>query len=91
MSHAIIKLSEHSSLYRGFTITKNRKVVHTARYQVSQGDQSYGKFDAQAQATDYIDWLCNQKAPQTINSVTIYVNRMPTDKELNEYRRLQGE
>lgn len=57
MTYAITKLSEHSSLYRGFTITKNRKAVRTARYQVSQGDQSYGKFDAQAQATNYIDRL----------------------------------
>lgn len=61
MTHAIVKLSEHSSLYRGFTITKNRKAVRTARYHVSQGDQSFGKFDAQAQATHYIDWLYSQK------------------------------
>ncbi|MBI6182423.1 hypothetical protein JEQ07_18770 [Serratia proteamaculans] len=61
MIYAIAKLSEHSSLYRGFTITKNRKAVRTARYQVSQGDLSFGKFDAQAQATHYIDWLHSQK------------------------------
>lgn len=61
MSHAILRLSEHSSLYRGFTITKNRKAVRTARYQVSQGDLSFGKFDAQAQATHYIDWLYSQR------------------------------
>ena len=62
-THALIKVSEHTDIYRGFSVTRiPRKVFQPiARYQVSQGDQSYGKFDAQAQATGYIDHLYQQR------------------------------
>ncbi|OWF78939.1 hypothetical protein B4900_11835 [Yersinia rohdei] len=55
----MVNVSEHTSVYRGFSITrlKRNKINLITRYQVSQGDQSYGKFDAQAQATAYVDQL----------------------------------
>ncbi|MCW6014554.1 hypothetical protein K1Y38_17105 [Serratia marcescens] len=61
-AHALIKVSEHTNLYRGFSITRlPRKALNpVTRYHVSQGDQSYGKFDAQAEATGYIDGLYEQ-------------------------------
>ncbi|BEM82117.1 hypothetical protein SME41J_14410 [Serratia marcescens] len=60
--HALLKVSEHTNLYRGFSITRlPRKALNpVTRYHVSQGDQSYGKFDAQAEATGYIDGLYEQ-------------------------------
>ncbi|QGH60774.1 hypothetical protein [Serratia proteamaculans] len=60
--HALVKVSEHTSIYRGFCITRipRKKVNPVTRYHVSQGDQSYGKFDAQAEATGYIDGLYEQ-------------------------------
>nr|SAY45636.1 Uncharacterised protein [Serratia marcescens] len=59
MNHAIIQVSKHTGIYRGFSITKlpRKKMNPVTRYRVSQGDQSYGKFDAQAEATAYIDYL----------------------------------
>lgn len=61
--HALTKVSEHNSIYRGFGITRlpRNKTQPVTRYHVSQGDQSYGKFDAQAQATGYIDELYQQR------------------------------
>ncbi|EPN8207697.1 hypothetical protein ACT3PL_002461 [Yersinia enterocolitica] len=61
---AVVKVSEHTSVYRGFSITrlKRNKITTITRYHVSQGDHSYGKFDAQAQATDYIDRLHKMRA-----------------------------
>nr|WP_308530356.1 hypothetical protein [uncultured Serratia sp.] len=63
IEHAITKISRNSSRYRGFVITRRPRTVtnHFARYEVSQGDQSYGLFDAQALATDYIDQLYAQQ------------------------------
>lgn len=62
-AYALIKVSEHTNVYRGFSITRipRKKVQPVTRYHVSQGDQSYGKFDAQAQATGYIDELYQQR------------------------------
>lgn len=56
---AMVKVSEHTSVYRGFSITrlKRNKITPITRYHVRQGDESYGKFDAQAEATKYIDEL----------------------------------
>ncbi len=64
MHHAIIQLSAHTSIYRGFSITKlpRKKMTPVTRYRVSQGDQSYGKFDDQAEATRYIDKLYLSKS-----------------------------
>lgn len=61
--HALVKVSGHTGVYRGFSITRiPRKKVHpVTRYHVSQGDQSYGKFDTRAQATGYIDELYQQR------------------------------
>jgi hypothetical protein len=63
LAHVLIKVSEHTSIYRGFSITRipRKKMNPVTRYHVSQGDQSYGKFDAQAEATGYIDELYCQR------------------------------
>lgn len=57
--YALTVISNHTSAYRGFSITrlKRNKRNPITRYHVRQGDESYGKFDAQAQATEYIDQL----------------------------------
>lgn len=64
--HTITKISRNSSRYRGFVIVYRQRTVASpiARYEVSQGDQSYGLFDAQALATDYIDQLYAQQQQQ---------------------------
>ncbi|EPR6402512.1 TPA: hypothetical protein ACPZO2_003803 [Yersinia enterocolitica] len=56
---ALNRISDHTSAYRGFSITKLKRNKRNpiTRYHVRQGDESYGKFDALAQATDYIDRL----------------------------------
>lgn len=63
MNHAITPVSDHSSAYRGFIITKlPRKAVQpVTRYQVIKDEYSFGKFDAQAEATSYIDSLYQQR------------------------------
>lgn len=63
MTHAIKEVSRHSSIYRGFIITRRPKTVISkiARYEITLGEQSFGLFDAQAQATGYINELHNQK------------------------------
>ncbi|CAI2487092.1 Uncharacterised protein [Serratia proteamaculans] len=60
--HALVKVSEHTSSYRGFCITRlpRKKMNPVTRYHVWQGDHSFGKFDAQAEATSYIDGLYEQ-------------------------------
>lgn len=57
--YALTVISDHTSAYRGFSITrlKRNKRNPVTRYHVRQGNESYGKFDAQAQATEYIDEL----------------------------------
>ncbi len=63
MSFAFIKLSEHSGLYRGFTVTRlpRNKINRFTRYRVTQNDQSFGLFDAQALATGFIDELHTER------------------------------
>ncbi len=63
MNHAITPVSDHSSAYRGFIITKlPRKAVQpVTRYQVFRDEYSFGKFDAQVEATNYIDSLYQQR------------------------------
>ncbi|WGL94639.1 hypothetical protein [Arsenophonus nasoniae] len=53
------QISTHSFGYRNFTIIKlPRKVVNPiTRYHVWLDDHSFGKFDALAEATKYIDKL----------------------------------
>ncbi|WP_145574271.1 hypothetical protein [Yersinia alsatica] len=57
--YALTVISDHTSAYRSFSITKLKRNKRNpiTRYHVRQGDDSYGKFDAQAQATEYIDRL----------------------------------
>ncbi|WP_174634659.1 hypothetical protein [Yersinia thracica] len=57
--YALTVISDHTSAYRGFSITrlKRNKRNPITRYHVRQGDESYGKFDALAQAIEYIDEL----------------------------------
>lgn len=63
MVYSMKELSRHSSLYRGFIITRHPKpfISKIARYEVTLGEQSFGLFDAQAQVTGYINELHNQK------------------------------
>ncbi|MFU9138281.1 hypothetical protein [Erwinia tasmaniensis] len=63
MSHSIREISRYSSIYRGFLITRRPKTLISkiARYEVKFDEQSFGLFDAQAQATAYIDELHSQK------------------------------
>lgn len=63
MSDSIRVISRHSSIYRGFIITRRPKTVISkiARYEVTLGEQSFGLFDAQAQATNYINTLFKSK------------------------------
>lgn len=46
-------------MYRGFTIIKlpRKAVTPITRYHVWLDDQSFGKFDAMAEAVKYIDGL----------------------------------
>lgn len=55
----IRQITEHSFMYRGFTIIKlPRKAMNpVTRYHVWLDDQSFGKFDAMAEAIKYIDLL----------------------------------
>lgn len=59
IDHALIKVSEHTSVYRGFSITRCPRTATNpiTRYRISQGDQSFGLFDALGQATSYINEL----------------------------------
>lgn len=59
----ILQIKSHCFIYRGFTIRKlpRNKLIHTTRYQISQCEQSFGLFDAMADATKYIDWLYQSK------------------------------
>lgn len=63
VTHTLVKVSEHTSVYRGFSITRlpRKKMNPVTRYHVWQGDQSYGKFDALAEAIGYINGLYEQK------------------------------
>lgn len=55
----ILQIKTHCFIYRGFTIRKlpRNKLIHTTRYHVSHCEQSFGLFDAMAEAAKYIDWL----------------------------------
>ena len=67
MQYQIKDVSRHSSIYRGFVIVRRPKTVINliTRYEVTLSDQSFGLFDAQAQATGYIDEL-HEEAEQSI-------------------------
>ncbi|WP_019213347.1 hypothetical protein [Yersinia massiliensis] len=55
----LTRISDHTYGYLGFLITRidRSKINPITRYHVRQGDESYGKFDALAQAIEYIDQL----------------------------------
>ena len=57
------QITEHSFMYRGFTIIKlpRKAVTPITRYHVWLDDQSFGKFDAMAEAVKYIDGLRKAK------------------------------
>lgn len=59
MIYSIKEVSRHSSIYRGFLVVRRPATVlnKITRYEVTLSDQSFGLFDAQAQATGYIDAL----------------------------------
>lgn len=63
MIHSIKEVSRHSSIYRGFLIVRRPATVinKLTRYEITLSEQSFGLFDAQAQATGYIDELHEQK------------------------------
>lgn len=67
----IRQITEHSFLYRGFTIIKlPRKAMNpVTRYHVWLDDQSFGKFDAMAEAIKYID-LLKGDSHEPINQAT---------------------
>jgi len=67
MNHIVKPISAHSSVYRRFLIVREprNKTRLVTRYSVSQGDDCYGKFDALAQATAFIDGLFNERAAFT--------------------------
>ncbi|HGN1382100.1 hypothetical protein H7F13_08660 [Proteus vulgaris] len=67
----IRQITEHSFLYRGFTIIKlPRKAINpVTRYHVWLDDQSFGKFDAMAEAIKYID-LLKGDSHEPINQAT---------------------
>lgn len=95
MNHVITPVSAHSAVYRGFTITKlPRKAIQpVTRYHVSQGDQSFGKFDAQAQATSYIDGLYQQRdALNKATGASMFKNRndIPQNERVQLVRKAHG-
>lgn len=59
----LIQLSNHSYIYRGFTliVLPKKAMQPVMRYHVKHGDQSFGKFDAQVKAINYIDYLFMQR------------------------------
>ncbi|WP_371746007.1 hypothetical protein [Proteus mirabilis] len=59
MKVIVKQITEHSFMYRGFTIIKlpRKAVTPITRYHVWLDDQSFGKFDAMAEAMHYIDLL----------------------------------
>ncbi|MFP9228940.1 hypothetical protein A0E43_10205 [Pectobacterium cacticida] len=63
VDHGLIKVSEHTSIYRGFSIIRCPRTATNpiTRYRVSQGNQSFGLFDALAQAKSYINMLHNMR------------------------------
>jgi len=69
MSDSIRVVSRHSSIYRGFIITRRPKtgISKVARYEVTLGEQSFGLFDTQTQATGYIDGLLHMNAMRLNN------------------------
>ncbi|KAB7730615.1 hypothetical protein KEP48_05795 [Proteus mirabilis] len=63
MKVIVKQITEHSFMYRGFTIIKlpRKAVTPITRYHVwLLDDQSFGKFDSMAEAVKYIDGLKNE-------------------------------
>jgi len=60
MSHQIVYMTKHLSIYRGFTIQRlPRSVAYpNHRYQVTKDGLYYGQDFAQAEAVKIIDTLC---------------------------------
>lgn len=93
MIHAIKEISRHSSIYRGFLITRRHKTVISkiARYEVKLDEQSFGLFDAQAEATGFIDNLYKNSITTTYKKWGDTVITPPhqiTPEQLNEWVEL---
>ncbi|EMK7761371.1 TPA: hypothetical protein ACJIYU_001874 [Yersinia enterocolitica] len=63
MSHPITSISRNTSIYRGFVINFRRRTAVNLlnRYEVFLGEQSFGLFDSQAQATGFINQLYTER------------------------------
>ncbi|MBV2190969.1 hypothetical protein [Providencia rettgeri] len=59
----VTRVSHHCAVYRGFTIITlpRKKQTPITRYHVWHLGESFGKFDAMAEATKYIDGLWRMK------------------------------
>ncbi|MHA6283582.1 hypothetical protein ACX3SL_10635 [Morganella morganii] len=63
-NYQLIRYKSHCSIYRGFSVHKlprnaTRKIT---QYRVTLGDDSFGKFDALAEAIRFIDGLFKFKS-----------------------------
>lgn len=63
-NYQLIRYKSHCSIYRGFSVRKlprnaTRKIT---QYRVTLGDDSFGKFDALAEAIRFIDGLFKFKS-----------------------------
>ncbi|EME4037975.1 TPA: hypothetical protein I8608_000333 [Morganella morganii] len=63
-NYQLISYKSHCSIYRGFSVHKlprnaTRKIT---QYRVTLGDDSFGKFDALAEAIRFIDGLFKFKS-----------------------------
>ncbi|MFQ6288014.1 hypothetical protein ACLMPM_21880 [Yersinia enterocolitica] len=61
--YALTTASRNKTLYRGFTINFRRRTAVNLlnRYEVFLGEQSFGLFDSQAQATGFINQLYTER------------------------------
>ncbi|MEM8239161.1 hypothetical protein Q4R49_15735 [Morganella morganii subsp. sibonii] len=64
VNYQLIRYKSHCSIYRGFSVHKlprnaTRKIT---QYRVTLGDDSFGKFDALAEAIRFIDGLFKFKS-----------------------------
>ncbi|HCM64401.1 MAG TPA: hypothetical protein DIT05_17925 [Morganella sp. (in: Bacteria)] len=59
----LVRYKSHCSIYRGFNVYKlpRNKIRKVTQYRVTMGDDSYGMFDALAEALGFIDGLYGDK------------------------------
>ena len=92
MIYPIKKISEHSAVYRGFLLVHRPATTlnKIARYEVILSEQSFGLFDAQAQATNYIDKLYVRNLNTNFGSIEITPSHKITQAQFNEWARLEN-